>query len=473
MKVVFRALQWSFLSEIAAKAIQPLVFVVLARLLTPEDYGVVASATMVITFSQMFWEAGMGNAIIQDKGDRNAAANAAFWINNVMGGVVALLLVAASGSIANYIFHDVRVAPVLKVMSLQVFLAASASIHKALLQKDLKFKNLFWVRLITVAIPGLFSIPLAMQGMGYWALVAGTLSGQAMQVLMLWRMSEWKPTLSFDGAIARELIGFGGWVATAGLLGWFYIWADSLVVGINLGAHDLGVYRIGSTFVFMIFNFVVGPIMPVLYSGLSRRTKSKENWQSVTLVTQKAMFMLSLPIGLGLFVFGNKVPLILGEQWTDASLVIQLLGLSQGISWLMGVNDEIYKSMGRPDIGTKILGIALLYHIPAYYIGSQYGLREFLFVRFGLQIVSEAIHFIYLRSTLGITVSTVLKNNGLTVGAAVLPALIYALLVKGELMSLGTIPEMAIYSLLVVAINVPLVYLLSQELKQVKQELGY
>jgi O-antigen/teichoic acid export membrane protein len=469
---IIHALKWSFLSEIAAKAVQPLVFVALARLLTPEDYGVVASATMVISFSQMFWEAGMSKAIIQYQGERDAAANAAFWINNALGIVVAGILFAISGIVAEKLFHDIRVAPVLRVMSFQVFLAASASIHQALLQKDLNFKNLFWVRLTTVSIPGLLSIPLASYGMGYWALVAGSLAGQAIQVAMLWKMSPWKPGYSFDSEVAKHLISFGGWVAMAGLLGWFYIWADSLVVGVNLGSHDLGIYRLGNAFVFMIFSFFVGPIMPVLYSGLSKRTKSKENWQSVTLITQKALFMISLPIGLLLYVFGDKVPLILGSQWSEASIVIQLLGLMQGLSWLTGVNDEIYRSMGRPDISTKIMGIALVYHIPAYYIGSQHGLKEFLLVRLGLQIVSEIVHFVYLQLTLDITFLKVIRTNALTIGVSILPVLLYWSM-QGIFSLLDPWSEVVIYSAFVIFINVPLVYFLFREVREVKRELGY
>ena len=103
------ALKWSFLSEIASKAVQPLVFVELARLLTPEDYGVVAAATMVISFSQIFLEAGMSKALIQYQGVRFAAANAAFWINIALGILVAGVLVAISSLVADHIFHDPRV----------------------------------------------------------------------------------------------------------------------------------------------------------------------------------------------------------------------------------------------------------------------------------------------------------------------------------------------------------------------------
>lgn len=114
---ITHALKWSFLSEIASKAISPLVFVILARLLTPDDYGVVAAA-MVISFSQIFWEAGMGKAIIQYQGERAAAANVAFWINNALGVGVAGVLVAVSGGVANRIFRDPRVTRVLRARAL-------------------------------------------------------------------------------------------------------------------------------------------------------------------------------------------------------------------------------------------------------------------------------------------------------------------------------------------------------------------
>ena len=97
------------------------------------------------------------------------------------------------------------------------------------------FKKLFWVRFTTVSLPGLASIPLALNGMGYWALVAGTLVGQLVQVMMLWRTSHWRPAFNFDIQIAKEMGRFGAWVGTSGLLAWFYVWADSLIVGMYLG----------------------------------------------------------------------------------------------------------------------------------------------------------------------------------------------------------------------------------------------
>lgn len=391
---VRHALKWSFLSELASKAVQPLVFVILARLLTPEDFGVVAAATMVISFSQIFWEAGMGKAIIQYQGDRVAAANAAFWVNNALGVVVVGALVAISGWVADRIFHDPRVALVLWVMALQVFLSASVSVHVALLQKDMQFKHLFWVRLATVAVPGLASIPLAWYGMGYWALVAGTLVGQAVQVAILWKTSPWRPRWSFDPAVAKRLGRFGGWVAASGLLAWFYLWADSLIVGMYLGSHELGLYRTGNAFVMMVYGFLFGPLMPVLYSHLSGIQYDRERVKKNLFKVIKIITFISIPIAI--LVYANApliAEVVFGAKWQGVELVVAVMALTHGYAWVVGANGEAYRAVGAPAYETKIMAFALLFYIFGYWLSIQHSFEVFLWTRLGLALATLSIHF--------------------------------------------------------------------------------
>ena len=394
MSSVHAALKWSFLGEIASKAVTPVVFVVLARLLTPEDYGVVAAATMVISFSQIFWEAGMSKSIIQYQGDRIAAADSAFWINNALGLSVAVALVASSGLVADRIFHDPRVAPVLQVMALQVLLSASVSIHIALLQKDLNFKHLFWVRLATVAIPGLASIPLALYGMGYWALVAGTLVGQIFQVLLLWKTSAWRPRFEFDRRVAGELFSFGSWVAVTALLAWFYLWADSLIVGIYLGSHELGLYRTGNAFVVMIFGALFSPLMPVFYSFLSQVSSTPPRAENVLRNVIRVMAFVSVPLGCILCILSPQIgALIFGSKWEGIWLVLAIMSIAQSLAWWVYPFVEYYRGMGRPDLETKIMVYTLPIYLGAYIISAPFGLEIFLWVRLGVVAISMVFHW--------------------------------------------------------------------------------
>lgn len=396
------ALKWSFLSELSAKLLAPAVFIILARLLTPEDFGVVAVAMMVIGFSQIFWEAGMSKAIIQYRGDRATAADVAFWINCGLACVVAAILIVTAEALAGSVFHDPQVAPVLQVMALQVLLSAVVSVHTALLQKDMQFKPLFWVRLTTVAIPGLISIPLAWQGKGYWALIAGILAGQLVQVAMLWRMSPWRPRWAFDIRVARTLGGFGAWVGLSGLLAWFYVWADSLIVGIYLGSGELGLFRTGNQFAMMIFAIPFGPILPVLFSHFSRLGQSKEELEHLIEKTVKVLILLSIPIALIIFSLSDTIAAALfGDDWKGIGPIIGIMALAHGFSWVIGMNGEAYRAMGQPRYETLAIAATLPVYLVAYIVSIRHGLDTFIWTRLLLTLFCGLLlQFVVLRVVL-------------------------------------------------------------------------
>lgn len=404
------AFKWSLASEIAAKAIQPVVFIVLARLLMPEDFGVMSAALMVIGFSQIFWEAGMSKALIQRQTAIEDAANVAFWINIGLGVVVALLLFVAAGPIAQTVFHDPRVTAVLQVMTLQVFLGALSSVHTALLQKDMGFKKLFWVRFATVSLPGLASIPLAWNGMDYWALVAGTLVGQTTQVVMLWHMSRWRPSMTFRLDLAQEMGRFGAWVGASGLLAWFYVWADALVVGMYLGSHELGLYQTGNQFAGMIFALVFGPIVPVLYSHCARMNGDQARLRHIMERAIKTIIVIAIPIAFVVFSLSEPAGLLLfGEQWLGIGLVIGVMALMHGYSWIVGMNGEAYRAMGKPALETIVTGSTLAIYLVAYLISIGHGLETFVWTRLTLAIGALLLHLTVLRKVLSLPLTPLLK----------------------------------------------------------------
>ena len=405
-----RALKWSFLSELASKLIQPIVFVVLARLLTPEDFGVMSAALMVMAFSQIFWEAGMGKALIQRQTDVQDAANVAFWVNLALAVMIIGLLYSAASPIALTFFQDARVTAVIQVMTLQVLLGALGSVQTALLQKEFGFKKLFWVRFATVSLPGLASIPLAWQGMGYWALVAGTLAGQAAQVIMLWRMSAWRPGWSFRIPVAREMGRFGVWVGLSGLLVWFYLWMDALVVGMYLGSHDLGLYRTGNQFSAMVFAFLFVPITPVLYSHLARMNGDRDRIRMAAEKVVKVLILIAVPVAAVLFSLSDSIGAALfGAKWEGIGLVIGVMGLAHGFSWIVSMNGEFYCAMGKPAYETIIGAVTLLVYLCGYLYSIGFGFEPFLWARFALVLLSLMLHLFIFNSIASLSISKTVK----------------------------------------------------------------
>lgn len=405
------ALKWSFLAELAAKAIQPVVFIVLARLLTVEDFGVMTAALMVIAFSQIFWEAGMGKALIQRQTHIKEASNAAFMINIGLGILIAGLLYLFAQPIAQTFFQDDRVTAVLQVMTLQVLLGALGSVQTALLQKEMDFKKLFWVRFATVSLPGLASIPLALNGWGYWALVAGTLAGQFAQVLMLWRMSHWRPGFTRDSVVTKEIGRFGAWVGATGLLAWFYLWADSMVVGHYLGIHDLGLFNMGGKLPAIVYAMIFAPILPVLYSQLSCIGSDQERMKKLAELAIASLTLIALPIAITLSIFSHHIELVVfGDKWSGLGFVLASMAIMHGYAWIVGMNGEFYRAMGKPNYETIITAVTLIVYLGVYLWVITKGLEAFVMARAALALGALFLHLVILKRILNVSVLSATKR---------------------------------------------------------------
>lgn len=401
---VMHAARWSFMTEIASKAIVPVVMIVLARLLMPEEVGIVAAASIVISFSQVFGDMGLSKALIQNTDDElDKTAQIVFWSNVVLALFVYSVLFLTADWIA-LLFKDSRVALVVKVQGIQLLLTAFCSVQISQYQKKLDYKPLFWIRMLTVVIPGLASIPLALAGFGYWALVAGTLSGALAQTVLLWSTSPWRPKLEYDYDLAGKLIKFGLWTSGEALAGWFLTWADCLVVGAFFGASDLGIYRTGSAFVGLLFGLLLSPALSVMYSHFSKINSIGPQYVAESMQNFIKLFaMLGLPVGIALFatsdVIGN---LVFGAKWFGIGSVIGFLGLAQAVGWIVAPNAEALRATGRPDLNTKIMFFNISYHLPIYFLAATQGLMYFLWTRFACAFITILVRVWTMRSMVGI-----------------------------------------------------------------------
>jgi PST family polysaccharide transporter len=401
-RTVLGSFKWSVLGELVSKTVGPIVLVVLAKILLPDDFGIVAAATIVISFSQVFWDAGLAKTLIQRKQRVAESATVVFWINVVSGTVLFVILLFTADPIAQF-FDDERIADVIRVLAVQLPLAAACSVHIALEQKEFQFKRLFWVRVATTATPALASIPLAMNGYGYWALVIGTLLGQVAQVIVLWAMSSWRPALWFETALAKELFRFGRWVMLSALLSWFFIWVDALIVGGFLGIRELGLYRTGDAFVTLIFGLLAAPLLPVLYSLFCELAGDMHRLRKTVMLLDRTLMSVVLPAGAGLLVLRDLIPdLIFTAEWQDIGLIIGIIGMTQALSYTVSVKQQVYKAIGRPEVETQIMVISMLIRVLFYSVSVQFGLLAFVWARFLSTIVGVINHLIFAHRMIGI-----------------------------------------------------------------------
>ena len=392
--------KWSALMEVVSRTAAPIIFIILARLLTPDDFGVVATAMIAISFAQMFWDAGLSKALIQTKEDPDNAADIVFWTNLVLGIVIYLLLFLAAPWLALF-FQSPASGPVLRVLGLQIVLASLMSVQQALFVRDLDFRPLFWIKLASAFILGIFSIPFAFYGYGVWALVAGSLAGQLLNLILIWQKSGWRPKMRFEFNLARKLFGFGIWAMGESLALWFIFWGDNIVVGKFLGIHDLGVYRTGWMLVTIIFGLVLNPFLPVLYPAFSRLQDDLPALKSTFHMTNRVIIALALPMGVGLLLIGPELAeALFGNKWPGLGFVLSIIGLANGLAWIVGINTEFYRAMGRPDLNAKLLFFAAAYYLPVYLIAAPFGLKVFTCSRLIVVIFGLLIHVYIFKSML-------------------------------------------------------------------------
>lgn len=387
-----RSMKWSVLTEVISRAVTPLTFVVLARILAPQDFGVVAIAQIAISFCTLFWDAGLEKALIQTKEPLDKAANVVFWINISLGLIIYSVLFVLAPSLAVF-FNSPASGSVLQILGLQILIGSLATVQQSLFLRDLNFEQLFWAKLATAAIPAVVSIPLAFMGYGVWALVASSLLASVTNVIILWVKSSWRPCCSFDTAIAQEMSNFGMWIVLDSFIGWFISQGDAIVVGRYLGVRDLGFYRTGRNIIDLLFGLALNPIYPMLYPAFSAMYGDKEALRSFLYKANRIIMSLALPMGAGIMCIASPlVMVVLGEKWQGTEIVLSAIGLQTALGWLVAANPEIYRAVGRPDVQTKIALISFPLYLLTYLFAAPYGLSAFVVARLGLTLISLPIH---------------------------------------------------------------------------------
>lgn len=392
MKLI-NSVKWSILTELTARVLPPIVFLVLTNLLNPKDIGITTSALLIVALAQVFWDSGISKIIIQSKDNLIATADTVFWTSSIIGCIAALIVVALSEYLSVELFNDANIGSVLRVMSLYILIGSLCTVQLAYLQKHLKFKNLFWVRLVGSVAPSLVSLPSAYLGYGYWSLVAGYIAGQTLQLLALWKLCDWRPSLSFKLSILKKNGEFVAWVTLSSLLTWFFAWMDSLIIIKYLGATELGLYRTASTLATTFFALAFGPLIPVLYSYLSKNFSETSIAEIDFKILYICIIWVGIPISSFVFVYHSIIEsLMFGVNWVGVGLLVGILFYREAIGWITGFNAEFYRIANKPHYESMVLALSIIVYIPAYYYLIQYDLLIFTIGRLALVATSLFFH---------------------------------------------------------------------------------
>lgn len=409
------ATKWSLVTEIMARLISPVMNLILARLLTPSAFGAVAVMTMVVSFAEVFTDAGFQRYVIQKKFDdanaENESINVAFWSNFVMSFIAVLIITVFRNQIAAWVGSP-ELGLGIAVSSISILLVAFSSIQIAVYKRNLNFKTLFYARISASVTPIFVTIPLALILRNYWALVIGTLGKHLVQAIVLVSKSEWKIKFTYSFKRFKEMFSFSAWSLIESLLFWFTGYSGTFIVGRYLDDHYLGLYRTSITTVNSYMGIITSAIIPVLYSTLSKFQDDDIKYKNTLFEFQGIFALFSVPMGIGLFVYSDlATSVLLGSQWMEASKLIGLWALMSALTVV--VNDfagTVYRSKGKPNISVYYQVGYLCILIPVTIFGAKNGFDTLSVLRPMLRLVGFTMGLILVHIIFKIKAWEVLKN---------------------------------------------------------------
>jgi teichuronic acid exporter len=348
------ALGWSAIDVAGRQGIQFIVTLVLARLLSPAEFGIIGMLSLFIALAGSFVDSGFGSALIQRRQVTEADKSSVFYFNTAVGAVMALALFAAAPWISEF-YREPILAPLTRWMALNLFIDSLGVVQMALLTRSLNFRTSCKAGILASIISGAVAVWMAWRGFGVWSLVAQTLISNAIFTGLIWGWCPWKPVLQFRAESLRSLFGFGSRLLASGLLNTFFDRIQLTVIGKAFSAAELGYYtRAFSTqqFPVSLLSMVVYRVTFPVFSQASHDTALLRRGVQRALIS---LMIPTLPMMLGLAVVARPFVLVLlGAKWLPCVPYLQILSITGALWPVHVINLNTITAVGRSDLFLRL-----------------------------------------------------------------------------------------------------------------------
>lgn len=428
-KNIGNAAKWSSLTEIAAKMISPITNMILARLLTPEIFGIVATVTMVFSFADMFTDAGFQKYIVQhefrDEDELYRHADVAFWSNFVVSMIFWVIISLFSDEIATLVGCP-GLGRIFIVSCISLPLTSFSSIQMAIYRRSFDFKTLFQVRIVGVLLPLFVTVPIAFFTHSYWSLIIGTICGNLSNAIILTIKSKWKPSFYYCFSTLKEMLSFSIWSLVEAISIWLTNYIGVFIVGTVLSTYYLGLYKISMTTVNQFTSIITSAFTPVLFSALSRLQGDCPQFKDTFLQFQRTTSFLVVPMGVGIFLYREFITdVLLGNQWSEAAGFVGLWGIVNTIKIIYSnYCYEVYRAYGRPKLAVLAQICQLVVLIPAIYFSAQLGFVQLYIARSLVVIELLIVNQVIMHFACGFSNIEMLKNTYSSFAASAIMALV-------------------------------------------------
>jgi O-antigen/teichoic acid export membrane protein len=378
---VISSLFWKLMERGGTQGMQFIVQIVLARLLLPEDYGIIALVTIFILIARVFVQSGFNTALIQKKDADDLDFSSVFYLSLFVAGLLYIILFFASPFIADF-YQNPQLVLVLRVLSITLFFGAINSIQNAFVARNMMFKKLFFSSLGAIIVSGTIGIATAYLGWGVWALVTQQLMSQLSITIILWFTVKWRPKLLFSFERVKGLFSYGWKLLVSALIDTLYMNLCSLIIGKIYSPDMLGYFNRGKQFPQLLVTNINGSIQSVMLPALASEQDDRKRVKDMVRRSIVTSSFILFPMMVGLAVVAEPlVKLLLTDKWLPCVPFLQIFCASYALWPIHTANLQAINALGRSDIflrleiikkiiGLTILGISISFGVYAIALGG-------------------------------------------------------------------------------------------------------
>jgi len=370
-----RSIGWSATSQIAQLLMQVQIFAILARLLTPSDFGLIAMVAVFSAFVAVFSNFGLTSAIIQKKEVSDETLSSTFWVNVGLGALLTIALAASAPLVAAF-YSEPRLTPLVVFISTTFFITSFGSVQTALLTRSMNFKALAVINICALGISGAISVFLAFSGYGVWSLASLTVLSVFLTVVFTWIYSRWVPHFSFRLQRVKGLLRFGANVTGFSFFNYFARNADNLLIGKFLGAAPLGFYNLAYNLLLFPITNISNVIGNVMFPALSKVQHDKQMVRETYVTANRYIAAICFPLMIWVLVTAPQlIRVVYGPKWVGAIVLVQILAIAS-IEQSVGTNVWwIFLSQGRTDVLLKVGIFTTSVVVISFAVGLRWGVE--------------------------------------------------------------------------------------------------
>lgn len=350
---LFKGIFWTGVDRFSVQIIQFIISIILARLLVPSEFGLIAMTTIFIAIAQVFIDSGFSNALIQKKNRSSSDFSTVFVFNFIISLVVYFLLYGIAPYVSDF-YKESQLTSIIRWVSLNLILSGVSIVQRSILLIELRFKTTALISLTAVLISGILGIILAYLGKGVWALIIQILASNAITALLFFFLSKWKISMHFSRTSFQNLFSFGSKLLTSSLIHSIYTNLYSLVIGKFYSSTEVGYYNRMATFALFPSSNLITVINRAIFPIQCQIQDENERLKSIFNSYLKLSIIFVFPIMIGMCAMATSlISVILTDKWLPATPYFQILCFAFMWSPLMMINNQILIVKGRSDLFLK------------------------------------------------------------------------------------------------------------------------